>query len=143
MAYIQKTTPPPNKVLNFSLKDYAGGLNNASDQLKPNEASSLLNMAFVDESLMEKRKGQDYYDDLVIFDNAEVPAPDDILFIDEYKPYDGTNELLRSSVLKVYLGTTKIADVLGKISGINYNGKYIFADGTNLYVYGKYNQMQD
>jgi len=142
MAYIQKTTPPPNKVLNFSLKDFSGGLNNASDQLKPNEASSLLNMAFVDESLMEKRKGQDYYDELIILDNATTPAPDDILFIDEYKPYDGTNELLRSSALKVYLGTTKIADVLGKISGINYNGKYIFADGTNLYVYGKFPQTE-
>ena len=64
MAYIQKNTPPPNKILNFSLRNFSGGLNNASDLLEDNESSDLLNMSFVDETLLEKRKGQELFDEL-------------------------------------------------------------------------------
>lgn len=66
MAYIQRITPPPNKVYNFSVKDFTGGLNNRSDQMKSNQASSLMNMSFADDTLMETRFGQKYYDDLTV-----------------------------------------------------------------------------
>ena len=71
MVYFQKITPPPNKVLDFSLTNFKGGLNNHSDQLKDNEASDLLNMSFVDDTLMEKRKGQKYFSTM---DLLELPS---------------------------------------------------------------------
>ena len=49
MAYIQRITPPPNKVLNFSLRNFAGGLNNASDQPEDNDSTDLMNVMFCDE----------------------------------------------------------------------------------------------
>lgn len=140
MAFIQKTIPSPNKVYTFSLKNFAGGLNNSSDQLIDNESSDLINMSFCDDTLMEKRLGQTYYDELILYDNEVTPTVDGVLFIDEYKPYTGTDTLIRSTDLKVYLGTTKIADVTGEIDGENFQGKYFFADGDELYCYGIFAQ---
>ena len=49
-------TPPPNKIMTFTLSNFVGGLNNRSDQLEDNEALNLLNMEFADDTLMEKKK---------------------------------------------------------------------------------------
>lgn len=144
MAFIQKITPPPNKIYNFSLKDFSGGLNNASNQLKDNEARNLLNMMFCDDTLMEKRKGQEYYDEL---DLTYVPEPleetspsADVLFIDEYKPYKDEDKLIRSTSTKMYVGDNEVATLSGEMCGANYQDKYVFADGSKLYVYGKFPQ---
>ena len=134
MAYVQKTIPPPNKVLSFSLKDFSGGLNNVSDQLKPEESPNLLNMSFVDETLMEKRLGQMYYDELNLTDS--------VTFIDEFRPYTDNDVLIRCSDKAIYFNTTKLTDVVAKVHGINFEGKYFFSDGTDLYVYGKFPQAE-
>ena len=75
MPFIQKSTPPPNKILNFSLRNFAGGLNNRSDQLEDHESPNVLNMIFADETLLEKRQGQTLFDDV----HFEKP----VVFIDE------------------------------------------------------------
>ncbi len=149
MAYIQKITPPPNKIYNFSLKDFSGGLNNASNQLNDNEARNLINMMFCDDTLMEKRKGQEYYDDLDISyipeppENPEEPSEEpstDVLFIDEYRPYKDTDKLIRATNKKMYVGNDEIATLSGEMCGANFQDKYIFADGTKIYAYGKFPQ---
>jgi len=133
MAYIQKVTPPPNKILNFSLRDMSGGLNNRSDELKDNESPDLINMMFIDDVLMEKRKGQKYYDAL------DLASP--ITFIDEYKPYNDDDVLLRATDSALYAGTTCLSDTLaGTPTGTNHGGRYFFADGAFLKVYGKFPQ---
>lgn len=140
MAYVQRNSPSPNRTLNFSLKNFAGGMNNVSDQLKDNEASSLLNMSFADEVLMEKRKGTEAYDALITYDDATPAVADDTVFIDEYKPYNADNVLIRASSKNVYFGSTKVLDCYGQISGVNDNGRYYIADGEKLYVYGIFPQ---
>ena len=132
MAFIQKNTPPPNTVMTFSLRDFSGGLNNRSDQLKDNEASSILNMDFADDTLLEKRKGQTYYD--------EFAPGSNIIYIDEYKPYNANNVVIKATSTKVYINDVVLTNVSGRINGINHDGKYIFADGNKLYVYGLFAQ---
>lgn len=132
MAFIQKNTPPPNDVMNFSLKDFSGGLNNRSDQLKDNEATSILNMSFADDTLLEKRKGQIYFDDLI----TDIP----VVYIDEFKPYQDENVLIRATETHMYIENDILTDVQGKINGVNHDGKYIFSDGNKLYVYGIFPQ---
>lgn len=132
MAYIQRKTPPVNKVYNFSLADFSGGLNNASHQLNANEASKLLNMIFCDDVLMERRFGQVYKDTL------DLTNP--ILHMDEYKPYTGTDTLIRATATKMYVGTTEVKTIAGEMTGVNHQDKYIFADGSKLYVYGIFPQ---
>lgn len=132
MAYIQKLTPPPNTVMNFSLRSFVGGLNNRSEQLEVNEASDVLNMVFEDDTVMAKRHGQVYYD--------ATALTNPITFIDEFKPYADTNKLIRSTNTAFYIDGTKIADITGKPCGVNHSGKYFFADGAKLYVYGKFDQ---
>lgn len=132
MAFVQKSTPPPNKILNFSYRDFSGGLNNRSDQLQDNEASSILNLDFADDTLFEKRKGQTYFDEFI----TETP----IIYIDEYKPYQNTNLLIRATESKVYIEDQLLANVAGKINGVNHSGKYIFCDGSKLYIYGLFAQ---
>lgn len=133
MAFIQKNTPPPNTILTFTLKDFSGGLNNSSDQLKDNESSSILNMEFADESILEKRKGQVHFDEFV----TSTPS----YYIDEFKPYQDENVLVRATDTHVYIENEVLTNVQGKISGINHDGKYIFADGNKLYVYGLFPQV--
>lgn len=132
MAYLQKNVPPPNKVLTFTMNNFVGGLNNRSSQLQPNESFNLLNMKFDDESVMVKRDGVDYYDAHVITGS--------ITYIDEFKPYQDTFQLIRASNTQVFSGTTKIADVAGKINGMNYMGAYYFVDGAKIRVYNKFPQ---
>lgn len=145
MAYIQKVTPLPNKILNFTLRNFVGGLNNRSEQLKYNEASNVLNMRFADDTVMEKRNGVTYYD--------EMDLDDELIFIDEYKPYDGSDQLIRATKEKMYVGiessgseliSTLITDSLaGKPCGTNYMSRYFFVDGDKLYVWGIFPQTTE
>ena len=131
MPYIQRTTPPPNKIINFSLQNFNGGLNNRSVQLEANQASNLLNMKFADETLMEKRFGQVYHGD--------VDADSALVFLDEYKPYTGDNQFVYSTNVLITIGEVTHT-ITSTPSGINHNGFYYFVDGAKLYVYGKFPQ---
>jgi hypothetical protein len=133
VAYIQNRLPPPNKISSFTLENYSGGLNNISDQLEVNESPDLLNMVFSDETLMERRKGIEYYD------ADEVATSTAIVFQDEYKPYNEANIFIKATVSKIYFGTTEFT-IAGKPSGVNHKGKYFFTDGAKIYVYGKFPQ---
>ena len=133
MAYIQKITPPPNKVLNFSLRNFAGGLNNASDQPEDNDSTDLMNVMFCDETLMETRKGQEYFDTINL--NSKP-----VTFIDEFKPYNDVDKLLRASDTELFIGGIKVTNISSRINGINHNGRYMFSDGNKLWVYGKFAQ---
>jgi len=269
MAYIQRNTPSPNEVYTFSMKEFAGGLNNRSDQLKNNQASSVMNMAFSDDTLMTTRPGQKLYDDLIIStvetilldtsivgqtsgdtvnkytpseekvavagtgrttlkitahgmstgdvivntirqnrvakvtkvnddtvtvkpaivgqvagdiiqlftslgaDTIDVGTPDmltmaghgmangDVLenvthaglslisvssgnvvtFLDEYRPYNDQNVLLRASDGKLYVESEELALITGRVKGVNHMGYYIFVDGNKMYAYGKWPQI--
>lgn len=135
MVYIQKNVPPPNNIIPFSLNSFNGGLNNRSSQLEANQASDLINMSFVDEELMHGRYGTTAYD--------AVDLPSSVLFIDEYKPYDATAQLLRCTSTELYSGSAKIATVSNAISGANYMGKYYFVDGAKINLYGTFPQADN
>lgn len=132
MAYIQKSKPPVNKIYSFSFKDFSGGLNNASDQLDNNELSNVLNMMFCDETLLEKRNGQQYYDEL------KLDGP--ILHIDYLRPYTDEDKLIRATDKKMYVGSNLVKTLAGEMTGVNHMNQYIFADGNKLYAYGKFPQ---
>ena len=130
IAYIVDQTPPPNRILQFSLQNFSGGLNNRSEQLMENQCSDVLNMIFADDTVMEKRKGQKYH--------GNMNLSDTIRYIDEFKPYDDSNKLVVCTDSELYIDGEKITDVANVIDGVNQDGKYWFVDGENLYVYGKY-----
>ena len=132
MAYIQRNTPPPNKIYTFTLNNFVGGLNNRSEILQPNQCSDVLNMTFADDTVMEKRRGSTIVDTLRL--NGEL------VFIDEYKPYNDTDVLIRATKTEIYVGNMKVANIKGQITGVNFAGKYFFADGEKFYVWGKFPQ---
>lgn len=133
MAYIQKNSPPPNKILSFSLKNFAGGINNRSDLLQPNEAYRLLNMSFLEDELMVKRDGTGAYD--------EYTLNSPITFMDEYFPYTDAPKMVKATNSELFIDNVKIMDVAGGVCGVNFDGKYYFADGGKLYVYGRFPQV--
>jgi len=129
MAFIQKVVPPPNKVMNFSLKDFSGGMNNRSDQIKDNEASVVKNLMFADDTVLETRWGQKYYNDKV-YDG-------EVIYIDEFKPYNDENQMIYATINTMYIGDKEIP-LKGRPCGVNHLGKYYFSDGEKLKVYGKF-----
>lgn len=130
MAYFQTRIPAPNQVNTFRLMDFTGGLNNRSQQLEDNQASDLLNMNFVDDTIMEKRNGVEYADELILGGA--------VVFQDWFHPYDAAPIHVRATATELYMGNTKIADVSGMVCGSTYFGKYYFADGNKLRAYGKF-----
>lgn len=130
MAWIQNVKPPANTRQEFSLANFSGGLNNRTVTINDNEASDLLNMAFLQHDVMEKRKGFELFDELVL------DAP--ITFTGLYKPFADPDQLIRATNHEVYANQTKICDVEGEIDGENFQGHFYFCDGENLYVYGKF-----
>lgn len=135
MVYIQKNVPPPNRVLTFTMNNFVGGLNNRSSIVQENQAQDLINMKFEDETVMVKRDGVEYYDGQALSTS--------VTYIDEFKPYNDVSQLIRASNTEVYAGSTKIADVAGKVNGRNYLGYYYFVDGAKIRVYGKFPQTTD
>jgi hypothetical protein len=143
MAWLQKVTPPPNRVLPFTLKNFVGGMNNRSEQLEPNQATSIINMMFSDDTLMEKRFGTKQYVPSADYGEGSVTFPDlngEIVFVDEYKPYNDEDMLVRATASNLYINQYNVATLTGRPSGVNHQGKYFFADGNKLYVYGKFAQ---
>ncbi|RJE47677.1 hypothetical protein A7K50_03245 [Dehalobacter sp. MCB1] len=133
MAFIRKKLPSPNVVYTFSLQDFTGGLNNRSEVLEPNEAKSLMNVRFGDNTSIENRPGQNYYDDLQL--DGEV------VFIDEYKPYNDLPMFIRATEREIYVNNTLLTNIAGKPCGVTHQGKYFFCDGDKLYCYGKFDQV--
>lgn len=129
MPFIQKAVPPPNKVINFSLRDFSGGMNNRSDQIKDNEASVVKNLMFADDTVLETRWGQKYYNDKV-YDG-------EVIYIDEFKPYNDENQMIYATINTMYIGDKEIP-LKGRPCGVNHLGKYYFSDGEKLKVYGKF-----
>ena len=114
------------------MKDFTGGLNNRSEQLKVSEASDLINMMFDDDTVMTKRHGQSY------FDNTNFTNP--IVYIDEYRPYTDEPVMIRATSDSFYIEDTKLTSISGKPCGVNHYGKYMFVDGNKLWVYGRFEQ---
>lgn len=150
MSYIQRRIPEPNKIYEISLTNFSGGLNNKSDELIDNESPDLLNMAFSNNNIMEKRKGQKYYGGV----NYGKP----ITFIDVYKQFEaketelsiwGTFKwgdvwnangdfLITATDSEIYVDGSKLAEINSDINGVTYQGNYFYADGEKLMVYGKF-----
>lgn len=131
--YKQNSKIPPNKLHNFTLKNFAGGLNNLSENADDNQATDLLNMAFHGDDVMERRMGSAKFDTLTI--------AGEVSFIDEYRPYQEANKLIRASKTELYIDGVKVKDIVGQMYGTNYMGKYVFVDGSGIYVYGKFPQV--
>lgn len=146
--YVQRNAPPPNKVNTMTLRDFTGGLNNRSTQLEDHQASDILNMKFTDDTIMEKRTGIEYVGTL------DLPAA--ITYFDTIKPYAMTiveekedelpavidvDRYVVASDSEMYVNGVKVADLAGRMMGKNYMGKYFFADGAKLRVYGKFPQV--
>ncbi len=107
-------------------------MNNRSEILQPNQCSDVLNMIFADDTVMEKRRGSTIVDTLRL--NGEL------VFIDEYKPYNDADVLIRATKTEIYVGNMKVANINGQITGVNFAGKYFFADGEKFYVWGRFPQ---
>lgn len=133
MTYLQSNVPSPNRAYVFNLSRFDGGLNNASSQLEDNEASDVVNMTFSDDSLMETRKGTEYFD-LITTTNSPI------VWLDEYKPYNADNQFLRATAGSLYAENVAIKTLAGEVRGVNHQGMYFFADGAKLYCYGKFPQ---
>lgn len=132
MPYIQNQKLPTRKIMQFTNKDFRGGLNNRSELLNLNEASDLMNMAFYDDTIMEKRHG------FSLFDNVKLP--DKVTFIDRYRPYVDADKILRATDTELWVDGVKLCDVAGRVVGVNFSGHYFFVDGAKLRVYGKFAQ---
>jgi hypothetical protein len=135
MPFIQQNSPPPNRVISFNIDNFVGGLNNRSNQLEKNESPDNTNMSFADDTVMEKRKG--------IVENDTLDLIGSITYIGLFRPYTGTNQLVRASDTEIYAETTKIATVNGRVNATNYMGKFYFADGSDIQVYGTFPQASD
>lgn len=128
MAFIQKVTPPPNQVHQFSLKDFSGGLNNNSELLEPNQATSVMNMSFTNDTIMEKRFGIEHFN--------ETDYNGKITFIDEFGTYTDGDKFIVATDTHLYVDDVELVEVAGTVRGATYNGKYYFVDGDKLRVYG-------
>lgn len=126
--YIRK---PPNHIKQqaFTLSVFGGGMNNVSGDttINDNEATDCNNMMFISDEIMEKRYGISAVDDLVL------TKP--ITWVDTFKPINESVIHIRATDTEVYAGTTKIADVSGRVRGTNYIGKYYFVDQDKLRMY--------
>lgn len=130
----QQNVPSPNPIFHTTIRQFSGGLNNRSELLQPHEAADMLNMSFNDDNVVEKRHGT------TTFDAVTLPGP--VVFIGEYRPYNGAPDILmRATATGLYAGTTKVHDLTGQMTGINHQGKFIFADGQKIYTFGIFPQV--
>lgn len=118
--------------MSFTLKNFVGGLNNRDYVQEENQAMKLMNMAFNDSGVMEKRKGTQLFD--------EFTADGPITWIDEFKPQNEAHVLIRASKTKMYVGDVLLRETPKQVHGLNHSGKYFFCDSTGLYAYGKFDE---
>lgn len=126
-SYLQPV-PKPLATGDLKIDDFSGGLNNRSEIIQDHESPYVLNMRYDDSLGFVKREGTELYD------NVELNGA--IIHIDEFKPYNTPNELVRATKQALYIGDKHIKSLSGEISGANNTGRYFFADGDSLYVYG-------
>lgn len=128
--YVQKTNPPVNRVYSFASRSYVGGINNRYDLIEDSDLTDSLNMFYEDEILLETRRGQAY--------KSAVVYTGEIVFQDEFVPYDEAPKKIVCTKTKLYVDDVIVKTVTNGIQGVTHQGKYYFADGTNLYCYGKF-----
>lgn len=133
MRYIQHSLPNPNKKYDFVITNFAGGLNNRAENLPMNQCSNVKNMAFMDDAVMEKRKGTKLYKDYEVNGGK-------ITFLDEFNPYTGDPILLYADDTNIYANGEVLTSIFGLVTGANFSGKYYFVDGEHFRVYGKFAQ---
>jgi hypothetical protein len=134
MAFINKTPAPPQTRKGFIVNSFSGGLINdvTHSLMKDNQSPDMLNMAFKDDGIMEKRRGFIKYE--------EITHPNgNVTYLDTFHKLDGSDllitQILEEAVKKVYVDGVFLCDVAGQIQGANYLGKYYFVDGDKLRVY--------
>jgi hypothetical protein len=115
------------------LNNFSGGLNNASRQPDDHEATNLLNVVFSDDTLVKRRQGIKKVE-------GRANTTTAITFMDRFEPYTNPVVELHASDSALYSGTTKLLDVAGRVTGTNYMGYYLFADGDKLRMYGSFPQ---
>ena len=135
MRYIQRNIPNPARIYSFTLNNFIGGLNNKDQQPGENQCTGVLNMAFMSDGVMEKRKGTTTFDSMTL--------ADPIVYIDEFMPSNpdapgDLNQIVRATEKQVYFDQNLVRTVTKKINGVNHQGKYYFCDGTGLFAYGRF-----
>lgn len=137
MRYIQNNIPNPNKVYSFALNNFVGGLNNKEQQPNENQCTSVMNMAFMPDGVMEKRRGT------VPFDSKVLDKP--VVWVDEFMPSnpdapDDVNQLVRASKKEIWFDANLVRTFPEekRVHGINHKGKYFFVDGSGLFAYGRF-----
>lgn len=133
MAFIQSSIPSPNVRNRLELSSFAGGLNNRSHNIEPNQSSDILNMEFLDKDVVQKRMGTKL--------EKEFGINEPILFYDQFDTYsDGTWEVV-STRLRTYFfrGAEELSfPVTSVTSGVTHMGRYYFSNGNKLYVFAKF-----
>lgn len=129
-TYYQRNIPGPAKIYSFTLNNFVGGLNNRQYDPQENQCVSVLNMAFTNDGVMEKRRGTEYFDEL------DLGSP--ITFMDEYRPHEDDTSLIRATSTKMYLGNVLIRTLKNNMHGKNFSGRYFFGDTEGLWCYGRF-----
>jgi len=132
MPFIQNISPPPNDIRTFNITTFYGGLNNVDDyvEMSETESSDLLNIDFFsDKGTVQKRKGYEQYGTFEVVDEP-------IIFLDEYKKINADSELICATSTDLYIDEVQVKTLTGHIRGVNFNGKYLYVDGDELYSYG-------
>lgn len=132
MRYIQTNIPSPARIYSFNLTDFVGGLNNRENIIDENQCSSVMNMAFTPDGVMMKRKGITWFDDFEI--------NDPVTYIDQYAPNKEVMTLIRASNKEMYMDGTLIRNLGGQMKGVNFEGRYFFADSAGFWCYGKFEE---
>lgn len=134
--FIQNSTPknPPTQAL--LLSTYQGGLNNvcADTTVNKSEATNIVNMVFLKDGLIEKRKGSKRFN--------EFTTDKEIIYIDKFKPINEPEQEIYATATDLYINGTSVCKVAGKVQGVTINGRYFFVDGDKFRVYEKSEQTK-
>lgn len=111
----------------LSKSDFTGGLNNVKppNLIDDNECVDCKNMRIIDKAIMEKRPGtvlRDKYGDSAI------------TWLDYFRTFSGKNIKVTANNSTVWFDDNEFS-VSGKITGVTYNNRYYFVDGTCIRFY--------
>jgi len=127
MRYLQRDPAPIDKIEPFNFFDFSGGLNNKTE-LNDNQARLCLNMDFASNLQIEKRLG------VYSVITGIGTSTNDIIYIDEYKPYVGANQSVTFTLDKVNIGLVEF-DIPGALRGVTFQDQYFIVDGAGIWVY--------